>query len=125
MAGTGQGEHTPEQLPQADLEQCLDLAEELFVSCRFQEAARVCDAALTTHCDHKRPPSGTAHLPHATLLAFEDGIIAPLADCDTADLIVAVLLQCGFEVGRSEQWGRCRKYYHDKGPMPFAIAILW
>lgn len=113
-----------------DGEASLDLAEELFVSCRFTAAIRVCNNALTRYScfDRTRPPaSSAAHVASAseTLVAFEDLLIAPVGACDTSDLLVAVLLQCGFELGRSEEWARCRSFYEVRGAMPFAIAVLW
>lgn len=110
----------------------LDLAEELFVSCRFTEAARVCNEALQASsissspapCARSSSGSGdpASSRPAVTL---GDQLIAPVGECDTCDLIVAVLLQCGFELRRLEEWGRCRAYYSTRGAMPFAVAILW
>lgn len=106
----------------------LDLAEELFVSCRFTEASEVCNEALnlvpissSTQCARNNSkPASTERV-----VAFDDQLIAPVGECDTSDLIVAVLLQCGFELQRSEEWARCRAFYARRGAMPFAVATLW
>lgn len=116
------------------LEASLDLAEELFVSCRFTEAARVCGNALSASSTPNTPRSdsrsststSSSDLADSVLVvAFDDQIIAPVGECETSDLIVAVLLQCGFELRRTEEWRRCRAFYGDRGAMPFAVAILW
>lgn len=109
------------------LEASLDLAEELFVSCRFTEAARVCNHALASAAAAAAASpgdSGSGLGGSALVVTFDDQVIAPVGECDTADLIVAVLLQCGFELRRTEEWGRCRAYYGES-EMPFAVAILW
>lgn len=100
----------------------LDLAEELFVACRFTEAARVCNDALGTATSSGDSGSGLEGSP--LLVTFDEQIIAPIGECDTADLIVAVLLQCGFELRRTEEWRRCRAHYAENA-MPFAVGILW
>ena len=107
------------------LEASLDLAEELFVSCRFTEAVRVCNDALSTASSAASSgKSGSGLGRSALVVTFDDLVIAPVGECDTADLIVAVLLQCGFELRRTEEWRRCRAYY-GASAMPFAVAILW
>ncbi|CAN0192776.1 unnamed protein product [Ectocarpus sp. 8 AP-2014] len=124
-----------------DQEATLDLAEELFVSCRFTEAARVCSAALSEGSSYTSPnsnfsstststtatTSSGSHDPtgSALVLAIDDQVIAPVGECGTSDLIVAVLLQCGFELQRTEEWGRCRAFYSTTRAIPFAVAILW
>ncbi|CAM9583825.1 unnamed protein product [Ectocarpus sp. 4 AP-2014] len=124
-----------------DQEAKLDLAEELFVSCRFTEAARVCSAALSQGSSYTSPKSNFSstststtattssgsHDPagSALVVAFDDQIIAPVEECGTSDLMVAVLLQCGFELQRTEEWGRCRAFYGTTRAIPFAVAILW
>lgn len=111
------------------LEASLDLAEELFVSCRFTEAARVCSDALsvssTTSPGNGSNSRSSDLAGSALVVAFDDQVIAPVGECDTSDLIVAVLLQCGFELRRTEEWRRCRAFYGESGAMPFAVAILW
>lgn len=116
-------------------EASLDLAEELFVSCRFTEASRVCNDALSsgsnTPSANGRTPSSSGSgsgdpAGSAMMVAFDDQFIAPAGDCDTSDLLVAVLLQCGFELQRTQEWDRCRAFYSTNGDaMPFAVAILW
>lgn len=118
-----------------DLEASLDLAEELFVSCRFTEAARVCCSALSASSTSTAPridsnsnsnARGGSELTDSTReVAFDDQVIAPVAECETSDLIVAVLLQCGFELRRTEEWRRCQAFYDARGAVPFAVAILW
>ncbi|CBJ31739.1 expressed unknown protein [Ectocarpus siliculosus] len=125
-----------------DQEAKLDLAEELFVSCRFTEAARVCSAVLgegssctssprrnfsSTSTSTTATTSSGSHDPagSALVVAFDDQVIAPVGECGTSDLIVAVLLQCGFELQRTEEWGRCRAFYGTTRAIPFAVAILW
>lgn len=111
----------------------LDLAEELFVSCRFTEAARVCVDALSASStstaarnDGRRNSIPASELADSALVvAFDDQVIAPVGECETSDLIVAVLLQCGFELRRTEEWRRCRAFYGEGGAMPFAVATLW
>lgn len=107
-------------------EASLDSAEELFVSCRFTEAARVCNDALgdASTGASSSGKSGSGLAGSAPVVAFDDQLISPVGECDTADLIVAVLLQCGFELRRSEEWRRCRAYYGDSA-IPFPVAILW
>eukprot|EP00752_Nemacystus_decipiens_P010193 g9083.t1 len=105
-------------------EASLDLAEELFVSCRFTEAARVCNDALAAAAAASDDGSSSGLGGSALVVTFDDQVISPVGECDTADLIVAVLLQCGFELRRTEEWRRCRAYYGES-PIPFAIAILW
>lgn len=102
----------------------LDLAEELFVSCRFTEAARVCNDALSDGSTASSGKSGSTLAGSALVVTFDDQVIAPVGECDTADLIVAVLLQCGFELRRTEEWRRCRTFYCESA-IPFAVAILW
>lgn len=104
-------------------EASLDLAEELFVSCRFTEAARVCNDALSAAAGSSGD-RGSSLEGSALVVNFDDQVIAPVGECGTADLIVAVLLQCGFELRRTEEWRRCRAYYGES-PMPFAVGILW
>lgn len=117
-------------------EETLDLAEELFVSCRFTEASRVCNDALSsgskTQSANGRALTSTSSSSSSDpggstiMVAFDDQFIAPVADCDTCDLFVAVLLQCGFELQRAEEWDRCRAFYSTNGDsMPFAVGILW
>lgn len=109
-----------------DQEASLDVAEELFVSCRFTEAARVCSDALSASSGNGWGNESRSDLSGSTLMVvFEDQTIAPVGECDTSDLIVAVLLQCGFELQRTEEWHRCREFYGAGGAMPFAVAILW
>lgn len=108
-----------------DQEARLDLAEELFVSCRFTEAARVCTDALSASPASGRDRGGSDLSGSNLVVAFEDQIIAPVGECSTCDLIVAVLLQCGFELQRTEEWHSCRDFYGASGAMPFAVAILW
>ncbi|CAM9778596.1 unnamed protein product [Hapterophycus canaliculatus] len=116
------------------LEASLDVAEELFVSCRFTEASRVSKDALSSVSS--TPPANGRTCSSSNIsgdpassdlmVAFDDQFIAPVADCDTSDLFVAVLLQCGFELQRTEEWDRCRAFYNANGnAMPFAVAILW
>lgn len=106
-------------------EASLDLAEELFVSCRFTEAARVCnDALFAGSTEPSSAKSRSAPAGSALVVSFDDQVIAPVGECDTPDLIVAVLLQCGFELRRTEEWRGCRAFYGEN-PMPFAVAILW
>lgn len=104
----------------------LNLAEELFVACRFEDAASVCNNALNSHCctPHDSIARGEQATP-ALVVAFGDYVIAPIGTCDNADLLAAILLQCGFELGRSEDWARCRAFYGVRGAIPFAIASLW
>lgn len=114
---------TPEPLSE---EASLDRAEELFVSCRFTEAARVCNDALnydSNSSSSARSSNESARM--RPVVAFDDQLIAPIQDCETLDLIVAVLLQCGFELRRMEEWGRCRAFYIRRGAMPFAVSTLW
>ncbi|CAM9668583.1 unnamed protein product [Scytosiphon promiscuus] len=116
-------------------ETTLDLAEELFVSCRFTEASRVCSTALSSGSNTLLANGGTVSNTRssrsdtagpALVVAFDDQFIDPVAECDTSDLFVAVLLQCGFELQRAEEWDRCRAFYSANGDaMPFAVAILW
>lgn len=105
----------------------LDLAEELFVSCRFTEASKVCNDALNLIPISSAPIARNSSEPVSTerVVAFDDQLIAPVGECDTSDLIVAVLLQCGFELQRSEEWAQCRAFYARRGAMPFAVATLW
>lgn len=106
----------------------LDLAEELFVSCRFTEASKVCNDALNLVPTSSSTQSGRNRSEPASterVVAFDDQLIAPVGECDTSDLIVAVLLQCGFELQKSEEWARCRAFYARRGAMPFAVATLW
>lgn len=111
-----------------DLVTRLDLAEELFVSCRFTEASKVCNDALNLVPLSSSAQSATNNSEPANterVVAFDDQLIAPVGECDTSDLIVAVLLQCGFELQISEEWARCRAFYARRGAMPFAVATLW
>lgn len=125
-----QREHVDRKGTLEDEEAILDFAEELFVSCRFTEAVRVCGNALaryrcpdgTRRTTSSTPPAGTFS---ARAVAFEDMLIEPSGACDTYDLLVAVLLQCGFELGRLEEWSRCRTFYELRGAMPFATGMLW
>lgn len=107
-------------------DESLDLAEELFVACRFDDAARVCNDTLRSICSS--PPGSQSKdeaTPSAHMVPFEDSMIAPLGTCDNADLIVAILLQCGFELKRPEDWAQCHAFYSLRGAIPFAIATLW
>eukprot|EP00903_Cladosiphon_okamuranus_P009576 g9118.t1 len=107
------------------LEASLDLVEELFVSCRFTEAARGCnDALASAAAAASTGDSGSGPGASSLVVTFDDQFIAPVGECVTADLIVAVLLQCGFELRRTEEWRRCRAYYGESA-MPFAVGILW
>ncbi|CAB1104423.1 unnamed protein product [Ectocarpus sp. CCAP 1310/34] len=124
-----------------DQEAKLDLAEELFVSCRFTEAATICSTALSEDSSYTSPNSNfsststsstatTSSGSHdsagsALVVAIGDHVIAPVGECGTSDLIVAVLLQCGFELQRTEEWARCRAFYGTTRAVPFAVAILW
>lgn len=111
-----------------DLVARLDLAEELFVSCRFTEASKVCNDALNlvpVPSSARIASNSSEPASKERVVAFHDQLIAPVGECDTSDLIVAVLLQCGFELQRSEEWARCRAFYTKRGVMPFAVATLW
>lgn len=102
-------------------EESLEMAEGLFVACRFTEAARVSSEYLASIVGCGRDESATI----VPVVNFGDDFIAPLGECDVADLIVAVLLQCGYELRRKEDWDLCRSFYSKRGPMPFEVAILW
>lgn len=107
-----------------DVDAKLDLAEELFVACKFDDAARICNSGLNFfRCP--RPASFVDAAPTLPLVDFGNNAIAPLGAPDSADLFIAILLQCGFELRRSEDWARCRSFYDVRGPVPFHVAILW
>lgn len=111
-------------------EASLDRAEELFVSCRFNEAARVCKDALLNSQTSSKCATGVlagdeAASPAGPVAALGDNLIAPIGVCDICDLMVVVLLQCGFELRRAEEWASCHAFYAKRGAMPFAVAILW
>lgn len=114
-------------------EESLDLAEELFVSCRFTEAATVCNEALQRLTSIDTPASrdsGNNNRQTANsgpVVAFGDQLIAPVRECGIFDLIVVILLQCGFELRRAEEWSQCRRFYDTKrgAIMPFVVALLW
>lgn len=111
-------------------EASLDLAEELFVSCRFNEAARVCNDALKSDlqsCKYATAvkAGGEAASPVGPVATLGDQLIAPVGECDMCDLLVVVLLQCGFELRRTEEWARCQAFYAERGAIPFAVAIIW
>ena len=105
-------------------EESLDVVEKLFVACRFTEAATVSSQVLLSLVSTlgRRSEESTTAVP---VVNFGDDFINPVGECDVADLIVAVLLQCGYELRRKEDWGRCRAFYSIRGPMPFDVAILW
>lgn len=113
------------------VEASLDLAEELFVSCRFTEAARVCIDALnsSSNASTSSKPGGASKEQAIAVPAvtFGEYSISPVEECDTPDLIVAVLLQCGFELRRTEEWHRCGAFYGRErgGAMPFSVGVLW
>lgn len=102
-------------------EESLEVAEGLFVACRFAEAARVSSEYLGSILGRGSNESATIE----PVVSFGDKYIAPLGECDVADLIVAVLLQCGYELRRKEDWDLCQSFYSERGPMPFEVAILW
>lgn len=102
-------------------EESLEMAEGLFVACRFTEAARVSSEYLGSLLGRGSNESSTI----VPVVSFGDNCIAPLGECSVADLIVAVLLQCGYELRRKEDWDLCRSFYSEHGPMPFEVAILW
>lgn len=108
-------------------ETSLDLAEELFVTCRFTEAASVCNDALLSSSNSRSNSSigGRSSASLGPVVVFGDQVIAPVGECDTSDLVVAVLLQCGFELRRTEEWARCRAFYGTGRAIPFAVAVLW
>lgn len=111
-------------------EASLDLAEELFVSCRFNEAATVCNDALKfdlQSCKYTMAAiaGGEAAIPVGPVARLGEQLIAPVGECDIYDLLVVVLLQCGFELRSTEEWARCQAFYAKRGAIPFAVAILW
>ncbi|CAM9719147.1 unnamed protein product [Chrysoparadoxa australica] len=99
----------------------LEEAETLFVACRFEEASAVCRDYLTS----KPLASSTeaACNTHPRLLLGAVPVSAH--ECTLADLLVSVMLQCGFELRRSDEEAFCLKVYSSEMPMPSEVALLW
>jgi hypothetical protein len=102
--------------------EALDVAETLLVSCKFDEAAAVCRSAIDEIL--KSVPAASDASARSSGLRLGDLQVA-VTECEEVDLLMAVLLQCGFELGRKDEYRYCHTAYKTLGTMPFTIALLW
>jgi hypothetical protein len=100
----------------------LDEAETLLVLCKFDEAAAVCRSAIDEVL--KSVPAASDASVRSSGLRLGDLQVA-VTECEEVDLLMAVLLQCGFELGRKDEYRYCHTAYKTLGSMPFTIALLW
>ncbi|CAN0018288.1 unnamed protein product, partial [Discosporangium mesarthrocarpum] len=107
----------------------VDLAELSLVSCQFHKASKICLEGLerlSVPPLSRRSPDDSGGRQGCPLVRFGECWTACLGECNNADLLAAVLLQCGYELRRRDEWERCRLLYKDRGrPMPFVVATLW
>jgi hypothetical protein len=102
--------------------EALDEAETLLVSCKFDEAAAVCRSTIDEVLRSVPAASDTAA--RSSGLRLGD-LQVTVTECEEVDLLMAVLLQCGFELGRKDEYRYCHTAYKTLGSMPFTIALLW
>ncbi|KAG5179056.1 hypothetical protein JKP88DRAFT_156174, partial [Tribonema minus] len=105
----------------------LDAAEAALVSCRFAEASSLCREHLEATLHPDGNGTSTPVSSSSTSLHLGDLSVA-VADLQECDQLIAVLLQCGFELGRKNEYRFCHSYYKSralKHPIPLAIALLW
>jgi type IV secretory pathway VirB2 component (pilin) len=101
----------------------VDEAESLLVTCRFAEARELARSELTRLAAAQNGVPAAEVAEGSPRLRFGD-LRVELVECTEADLLVAVLLQCGYELRRPHEYRFCHEFY-SKRAVPFSIAMLW